>query len=197
MARNPDRRVQRTQQLLRGALLSLIQEKGFEALSVQDILDRANVGRATFYTHFDNKEDLLFSGFDGLRAALKERQREALSRRASMEERAFGFSRELLAHVNDHRDQFDAMVGKRSGTAVQNVLRRILTELVRDDLKAILPDKKISPAQMDVLVEFIAGGLFGMMLWWMRGKARVSVDDLDSEFRNLAIPVVKHCMSYR
>jgi len=52
-----DRRVERTQQLLRAALLSLIEEKGFEALTVQDIIDRANVGRATFYSHFDNKED--------------------------------------------------------------------------------------------------------------------------------------------
>ena len=79
MAKKPDRRVQRTEQLLRGALLSLIQEKGFETLSVQDTIDRANVGRATFYAHFDNKEDLLVSGFDNLRASLKERQREAQS----------------------------------------------------------------------------------------------------------------------
>ena len=78
-ARTDDRRIQRTQQLLRGALLSLIQEKGFEALSVQDIIDRANVGRATFYAHFDNKEDLLASGIEGLRASLRERQRQALS----------------------------------------------------------------------------------------------------------------------
>ena len=78
-ARAEDRRIQRTQQLLRGALLSLIQEKGFEGLSVQDIIDRANVGRATFYAHFDNKEDLLASGIEGLKASLKERQRQALA----------------------------------------------------------------------------------------------------------------------
>jgi len=59
MAKKADRRIERTQQLLRGALFSLIQERGFEALSVQDIIDRANVGRATFYSHFDNKQDLL------------------------------------------------------------------------------------------------------------------------------------------
>jgi AcrR family transcriptional regulator len=54
--RKEDRRVRRTQRLLREALLALIQEKGFEALSVQEIIDRTNVGRATFYAHFDNKE---------------------------------------------------------------------------------------------------------------------------------------------
>ena len=70
-ARENDRRVQRTQQLLRAALLSLIEEKGFEALTVQEIIDRANVGRATFYAHFDRKEDLLVSELDGLRLALK------------------------------------------------------------------------------------------------------------------------------
>ena len=79
-----DRRIQRTRQLLQGALLSLIQEKGFESLSVQDIIDRANVGRATFYAHFQNKEDLLASGIDGLRASLKERQRQRCHTRAAM-----------------------------------------------------------------------------------------------------------------
>jgi Bacterial regulatory proteins, tetR family len=49
-----ERRIQRTQHSLRSALMELIQEKGFESLSVQDIIDRANVARATFYAHFDN-----------------------------------------------------------------------------------------------------------------------------------------------
>lgn len=72
--------MQRTRQLLRGALFSLIQEKGFEALSVQDIIDHANVGRATFYAHFDNKEDLLLTGFDGLRASLRQNASATRSR---------------------------------------------------------------------------------------------------------------------
>src|SRR5690348_14574384 len=112
MARREDRRVQRTRELLRGALFALIRERGFEVLTVQDIIDRANVGRATFYAHFDNKEDLLLSGFDELRAALKERQHEAKLRRGPVEERGFAFSHELFAHIDDHRDLFQAMASK-------------------------------------------------------------------------------------
>src|SRR3954468_5964455 len=115
-----DRRVQRTQQLLREALFALIRKKGFEMLTVQDIIDRANVGRATFYAHFDNKEDLLLSGFDVLRASLRKRQREALSSQSGADERLFAYSYDLLSHVNEYRHLFRAMSGKRSGAAVQN-----------------------------------------------------------------------------
>lgn len=94
--RKDDRRVQRTRELLRAALLSQIEEKGFEATSVQNIIDRANVGRATFYAHFDNKEDLLVSGLDGLRTALKGHQAKAHSRRGASDERLFAYSHEPL-----------------------------------------------------------------------------------------------------
>ena len=62
-----DRRIQRTRQLLHEALIELIQEKGYEAVTVQDILDRANLGRSTFYLHYRDKEELLLSGFERLR----------------------------------------------------------------------------------------------------------------------------------
>jgi AcrR family transcriptional regulator len=60
--RRPDRRIQRTRALLRDALMSLILEKGYESITIQDIADRANVARTTFYLHFSDKDDLLFNG---------------------------------------------------------------------------------------------------------------------------------------
>lgn len=69
----PDRRVQKTRQLLSEALVSLILEKGYEDVSIQDLLDRANVGRSTFYAHYENKEQLLLFGHEHLRnLAVKE-----------------------------------------------------------------------------------------------------------------------------
>jgi AcrR family transcriptional regulator len=103
-----DPRIQRTQQLLRAALMSLIQEKGYESLSVQNIIDRARVGRATFYAHFDSKDDLLASGIQELRESLREGQRRALAS-ATADERLLAFSRELFVHADEHRTVFRAM----------------------------------------------------------------------------------------
>ncbi|MGE5278785.1 MAG: TetR/AcrR family transcriptional regulator [Acidobacteriota bacterium] len=191
MKRRVDRRVQRTRRLLREALFSLIQEKGFEALSVQEIIDRANVGRATFYAHFDSKVDLLLAGFDDLRASLKERQREALVRGRSLDERMLAFSREILAHVKEHRDLFGAMTGKESGAVIQQVLRTMLLDLVREDVRAISPAGEASPVPAEALVQFIAGGFFGLLIWWLEGKPRSSANEIDALFRRLVFPAVK------
>jgi AcrR family transcriptional regulator len=190
MSKGRDRRIERTQQLIRGALLALIQEKGFETLTVQQIIDRANVGRATFYAHFDNKDDLLASGFDDLRASLTARQREAFSRGRTVEDRVFGFSEEVFAHTNEHRDVFRAMAGKRSGAVVQRLLHKLLVDLIRADVKGAVT-RKDSAVTAEALVHFIAGALFGLLMWWMDGKMRLSVAEVNALFRTLAIPALK------
>jgi AcrR family transcriptional regulator len=186
-----DRRIERTQQLLRGALRSLIQEKGFEALTVQEIIDRANVGRATFYSHFDNKDDLLVSGFEDLRASLKAHQREALSRGRTIEDRVFGFSHEVFAHTNEYREAFRAMIGQRSGAVVQRLLHKLLVELTREDVKRTVVRAESTPAQTEALVHFVAGALVGVLMWWLDGRMRLSVDEVNAYFRRLALPTLK------
>ena len=190
-----DRRIERTQQLLRGALRSLIQEKGFEALTVQEIIDRANIGRATFYSHFDNKDDLLASGFEDLRASLKARQRDALSRGHTIEDRVFGFSQEVFAHTNEYREAFRAMVGQRSGAVVQRLLHKLLVELIREDVRRTVVRADSSPVQTEALVHFITGALVGVLMWWLDGRMRLSVGEVNACFRRLALPALKAARS--
>src|SRR5258708_31366888 len=56
-----DKRVERTRKLLQTALIDLIGKGGYDAITIQDIVDRANIGRTTFYLHYNSKEDLFMS----------------------------------------------------------------------------------------------------------------------------------------
>jgi len=191
MAKRADRRVERSKAALQQALLTLIQERGFEALSVQDITDRANVGRATFYAHFQNKEDLLASGIDGLRAGLREVQRRALTDPSSRSERTLSFSHELFAHANAHREVFQAMVGKRSGAVVQQLLHKMAVDLVRDELAALSARGGDRTIPTEAVAQFIGSGLFGLLMWWGQGRMRMPVEEVDALFRRLAVPAMK------
>jgi AcrR family transcriptional regulator len=190
MAARKDRRVERTQQLIQHAFRSLLEEKGFEALTVQEIIDRANIGRATFYAHYENKDELFASGFEELRASLKALQREALLRDGALEERVFAFSRELFAHANEYRELFRGMIGKQSGAVVQRVLHKLMLDLIREEVKATVP-RQASTFTPDAVAQYIAGGMFGLLIWWLDGKPRLSVDEVDALFRKLSIAALK------
>src|SRR5215467_2339104 len=91
-----DRRVQRTHDVLHRALMSLIIEKGYEVITVQDIIDRANVGRSTFYTHYVGKQDLLRKGLTHLKEQLLTHQRAARASKRTPTEQVFAFSLALF-----------------------------------------------------------------------------------------------------
>jgi AcrR family transcriptional regulator len=177
-AEKTDRRTQRTKEALWHALMSLVTERGFEGLTVQDILERAGVGRATFYAYFDNKEDLLVSGLETLRLSLKARQRGEI----------FAFTAALFEHARDHRDMFRAMIGKRSGAVVQRLFHKMLVDLVRHEMRSTSRDRT-SRTTADASASFIASGLFGLLMWWV-DHPQVSADEMNRTFRQLAIPAV-------
>lgn len=186
-----DRRVKRTRQQLKEAMLSLIREKGFEAMTVQDIIDRADVGRSTFYAHFGGKEDLLVQGLDEVRDALKESQRRSRTAAAGTEHRAFGFSDELFAHAGGHRDVFRAMVGKRSGIVLQRRFQKMLTELVRDEVSDVVGRAGVGQVAPEGLVQYLVGGLFGFLAWWADTQSRASAEEMSALFRKLAVQTLK------
>src|SRR5260370_41682574 len=124
-----DRRVGRTRKLLDDALHDLIVEKGYEAVTVQDIIDRANVGRSTFYAHYTDKQQLLFSHFADLEAHLAEQQRLVRAKSADPVERVFGYSLAMFQHAEEDRRLWGAVVGKQTGVSI---VRRIEGILERD-----------------------------------------------------------------
>jgi AcrR family transcriptional regulator len=185
-----DRRIGRTRQSLHHAMIALVLEKGFEAVTIKDIVERANVGRSTFYTHYASKEDLLTGEMAELRALLSARQREALGRRGGLAERCLGFSGALFEHAKGYRDVYRALLGERGSTVIMSRMRGLLSDLVRQDLAAIARSSGKDIVLRSAVVEFLVGALMSTLAWQAERKAGPSPAEIDRMFRALAIPAI-------
>lgn len=179
-SRSIDRRVQRTRRALADALIELILKRGWEETTVQHVCDHANVGRSTFYVHFADKEDLLISGFDELRKALRARGA------GPSNPRTLGFARGLIEHTYEHRRLFRAVVGRRSGQVVQNRFRQLLISLVEEDLAKLRPPGP----RLDASANYLAGALFQLVIWWHETRNALEPDDVATIFDRLTAAVL-------
>jgi AcrR family transcriptional regulator len=179
-----DRRVRRTRSLLQDALTSLMIEKGYEAITVQEIIDRANVGRATFYAHFADKRTLLGSRLEDLREVLLARQRDAL-RTPGRRGNDITFSRAMLEHAADGLPLWKALAGAESGAFVLKRLHDMLADLARNDLSAMGMTRQ--SAQREMLTQQITGAFMAVLAWWLDAGARMPVEEVDDAFRRVVL----------
>jgi len=186
--RKPDRRVVQTRDALGDALVRLMQEKPFRSITVQQVLDRAGIGRSTFYSHYRDKDDLFFSDVEDFwesasTAAL--RMPEGSNRVAPV--------RELFAHVASVRPFYDALMTSGrihevmelgQGHFARSIEKNLLRSLSR---AAILPKNSGVSAELrcKVMAEALAGAMFSLLAWWIRHSTPVSAEQVDVLFHEL------------
>ena len=157
--------------------MSLTLEKGYEAVTIGDICDTANIGRSTFYAHFPNKDALLRSGMDRLREMLLQRQREAPGNTV------FAFSFAMLEHARSHRDLHGALAG---GSAIAvDAVREILSDLVRGELTSAVEPQSDDAVPRELTVQYVVGAFMAVVGWWLDGGAKLSAEQVDAMFRRL------------
>lgn len=183
MEKRADRRTLRSQAALRSALIDLLERKDYDEITVQDIVDQANVGRSTFYSHCSGKDDLLRLSLRLLRAELVVSRDAALDRPGDAERRVFAFSLPLLEHVFSHRRLYPAIAHGRARDVFMGELRLTVSDLVRAELLAA-PSRHGLP--LDVTVEYFVGAFMAVLGWWIEHKARHPTAEVDAAFQNLA-----------
>jgi len=181
-----DRRVQRTRQLLQDSLRTLILENGYDAITVQHVIDRANVGRATFYAHFQDKEELLLSGFEQLWIHFE----QFFANDALPNGDPWHMSLALFQHAQSHRDLYKAMAGKRGAAIVQTHLHKKLSALLQPHLKGQIGKRKQSFPH-EVLTHYLVTSLISMLLWWVDNDNAYSAEQMHAFFQRLAQPGVE------
>lgn len=181
-----DRRVARTRTMLHNALVTLILKHGYEAITVEDICEAANVGRSTFYDHYKSKEELHLSGLTRLRRQLADRQRECAAEHGQTGAQRLGFSLPMFEHARDHVDHYRTMVGRRGGASALGHLRKLVSDMVRDELGGP-PGKQTADAMpRELAVQFVVGAYVAVLTWWLDGGAKLSPQRIDALFQDLA-----------
>ncbi|MBI1279966.1 MAG: TetR family transcriptional regulator [Anaerolineaceae bacterium] len=163
------RQVQRTRQHLEDACIALILEKGYEAVTVQDILDRANVGRSTFYSHYQDKEALLMSRFKALQQAFEEHAHMVLeleSFDSGDSQMVTNLPMMLLKYVEQEHRLFKALLGKHSGGNHLNYQREYLLKYARIIFKRVAK-APLTAYELEAVSQSTVSSFLSMLVWWI------------------------------
>ncbi|HWR01770.1 MAG TPA: TetR/AcrR family transcriptional regulator [Chlorobaculum sp.] len=186
-----DRRIGRTRRLMHEALMSLIVEKGYEAITVQDILDRADVGRSTFYGHYRDKDELLLSSFEHLRTLFEQQQQAIIASRSTGRDPEVNFILELFRHTGQHHQLYKAIAGKQSGEMIQKYLHRYLYNLLIEPHARLMKNRKSPPVPIEVSTHYLVSSLLSLLIWWLDNNMPYPAERMDEMFRILTTPTIE------
>ncbi len=189
MAKEPsDRRIQRTRNVLHQALIELILEKEFEKVTVQDVIERANVGRSTFYSHFKDVEDLFLSGFEALWSLFEGHLKDQALGKADI----WDLSLIVFQHAQSYAGIYKALVGKPGGALMSAHLYKYFSALIRETLKSNWDHDK--PIPLDMVVHHLASSLIASLAWWVEHDLAYPPQRMNDIFQQLTRPAIESMM---
>jgi len=206
-----DRRVQKTRKLLQDALIELVAQKSYESVSIREILETANVGRSTFYSHFQDKDQLLHSILDRLDKLFEQHEKLFLDTKknfgnADLMNLTHDFSPtlSLFQFVGENHRFFKPMLGNRGyGIFAKPVydyvfahVHGIFTRPLHDNefahmhesFKILRSHEKYSSLESEIAAHYFVSALMGILVWWVEKDMPCTAEEIDRLFRQLAIP---------
>jgi AcrR family transcriptional regulator len=184
MVKKDDRRIVRTKKLLRDAMHELILDQGYDEFNIQDVTNKANLGRATFYLHYREKDDLLtdlmnqrFEDF------ISNTPQIINSKDGVLEEKAI---EKLFNLAEENYDFYRIMEIGKGGTIASNQMQRIIQDKVRERLNQFkqVTEKEFSFPQ-DFLETYLSGALLALIYWWLREEMPYSSSEIAKMYQRI------------
>ncbi len=178
--RKPDQRIRRTCERLGSALLALIQEKPIDDVTVQQVLERASVGRSTFYLHYRDKDDLLLSQLEGFLKIMS----TALAVRKEASHRVVPVA-ELFAHIGNQNKLYRALADSGRlpdffDLAQGYFARGIEQRLTESKRLSNLPQRELAAR-----AAAWAGSMLSLLRWWLDRGEKESPSAMDDLFHRM------------
>jgi AcrR family transcriptional regulator len=184
-----DRRQKRSREAIFEAFNTLITQKKYSDITVQDITDRANVGRSTFYAHFDTKDALLREMCTDLF--------NHVVRDHDAAERTHDFSGEandansiithIFYHMRDNRCNIVGILNGESGSLFLHFFEQYLIDVFKNELHGKLRQVDVPE---DYLYHQISSGFVSTLNWWIQGGMKQSPETVERYFRSVMAAVL-------
>ena len=190
--KNLDRRVARTRRALQNALIQLILEHGYDNVTIEEITERADLGRTTFYLHFTDKEDLLMQAIDTIcddfiqehKAVLsKIDQKENLSREELPVNFEPGILYHIFSHARDNANFYKVMLRGEGGAKVSRRFTSIIQDETSKRLRSLQKHKSKVPEE--VFSVMFAGNLITLITWWLENNQPYPIETMVKYFQQI------------
>jgi len=174
-----DRRSQRTRQALGDAFVELLMEKGYDALSIKDIIERAIVGRSTFYSHYADKDELFVGQLDRLMELLSQHVPQAHA-----EENPFFPSLGLFQHIKQQQKLYRILTWGSGMDVLTKHLQKTMSQKIEERL---LVNGQAYDVPAPIIANLLAGSFLALVKWWLDNKMIYSPAEMDEMYRRLAL----------
>lgn len=175
-----DRRIRRTRDALGDALLKLMQEKPFETVTVQQVLDEAGVGRSTFYAHYRDKNDLFLSDVEDFLQGMS----SVLLRRPEVSNRIAPV-REFFAHVAGMRPLYEALIAAGKVRDFLEMGQEYFARAIEQRLAELPLSRALVSTQRSAMAHAFAGALLSLLSWWIDRRAAASPEEMDNLYHQM------------
>jgi AcrR family transcriptional regulator len=193
-----DRRVRKTRRALREAMQYLMAEKGYEQVTVEELAERADIGRTTFYLHYSAKQDLLLEQFNELLGQLAEQLSQipisSWSQQGELLPTDTAPGRPIsmiFEHAAANEDLYRIVLQGEGVDQASERLQTMMTDAVNAYLSHKLEDKSERmnlEFPVDLFGNYFAGALLGMIKWWLEAGRPYSPQEMEAIFFKMFLP---------
>lgn len=191
MSENPiDRRVRRTRRALQDALISLILEKGYDAVTIEEITDRADLGRTTFYLHFKDKEELFMHAIDTICQDFIEKHENLLTMEHNPKTHKnihLNLDEFILFHIFTHAREnanlYKVMLRGEGGAKASKRFSNIIKE--ETILRLSYVQGLSSKVPLEIFAAFFAGTLIELVTWWLEENEPYAIEEMVKYFQQM------------
>ncbi len=178
-----DPRVRRTRRLLREAMVSLIIEKDYGAISIKDVTDRAEVAYITFFRHFESLDELLMEvldeGLAELRGHIETLAKQSETSALETEGRL------IFEYIQQKADLFRILFKSQSVTRIRKKIVQTIAGIFRQSCAPLARSK--SQVAINIMSNHIATSLLALIEWWLDNKMNPSPAEMGKVYKSLII----------